>query len=580
MNMRFWLLLFISTSLAMQAVEITFPSASGVRNVREFGALGDGTTDDTTAINRALEAAGLLYFPAGTYLVSDQLRPPERKGGAVSRRILQGADRDTVVIRLRDHCDGFGDATKPREVLRISWGVAQAFRNSIRDLTIDVGAGNPGASGCGYFASNQGHLRSVTLRAGPGSGAVGLNLDLGDNGPLTISDVRISGFGIGISTKYGSCFTLEDIALGGIRALGIRSQHSTLFLRKLHYRGDGPFLRDASNSATVLLDGDLATSAKGIPGIQQSGRILLRDVHQTGFTALVAGKEGALDVAQVDEWHSLPSPAAFTGSTRSSLDLPVAETPLIPWDPPEQWASVVDYPPTTVDGKTDWGPAVQAAIDSGKSTVYFPLGKGPYPIRSDVVLRGAVRRMTGLEQSISKVGDQDCRPLFTVADGTADGTADAVIIEQFDAMYSGISVRHQGKRRLILSGMQFATVEKVVGSGDLFLYDTYVQTLRLAGGRCWSRGLNSEYSQAHSPDGIHVINDGGLFWMFGFKNEGDGTKVATIGGGKSELYAMVLSNKATPRRSETSPVHDPRCASHGVLVGRRLAQAALGQSRR
>ena len=54
------------------------------RDVREYGAVGDGITDDTAAINRAVsdgnrcgEACGstsalgaLVYFPPGTYLVT------------------------------------------------------------------------------------------------------------------------------------------------------------------------------------------------------------------------------------------------------------------------------------------------------------------------------------------------------------------------------------------------------------------------------------------------------------------------------------------------------------------------------
>ena len=47
-------------------------------NVRAFGATGNGTTDDTTAINGALTAAasgGTVYFPPGTYLISTALAP-------------------------------------------------------------------------------------------------------------------------------------------------------------------------------------------------------------------------------------------------------------------------------------------------------------------------------------------------------------------------------------------------------------------------------------------------------------------------------------------------------------------------
>jgi hypothetical protein len=49
-----------------------------VYNVREFGAKGDGVTDDTEAIHRALEAArkvknSSVFFPSGTYMITKML---------------------------------------------------------------------------------------------------------------------------------------------------------------------------------------------------------------------------------------------------------------------------------------------------------------------------------------------------------------------------------------------------------------------------------------------------------------------------------------------------------------------------
>lgn len=47
----------------------------GWLNVKEFGAIGDGSTDDSAAIARAIAAVptggGVVFFPAGNYLVSD-----------------------------------------------------------------------------------------------------------------------------------------------------------------------------------------------------------------------------------------------------------------------------------------------------------------------------------------------------------------------------------------------------------------------------------------------------------------------------------------------------------------------------
>lgn len=50
-----------------------YQKLSDIVSVKDFGAVGDGTTDDTTAINNALAANSAIYFPAGTYLVSGNI---------------------------------------------------------------------------------------------------------------------------------------------------------------------------------------------------------------------------------------------------------------------------------------------------------------------------------------------------------------------------------------------------------------------------------------------------------------------------------------------------------------------------
>jgi hypothetical protein len=107
--------------------------SNDVENVAAHGATGDGTTDDTSAINEALTAAGSsgrLYFPEGTYLVRpapgarvttlELPRGLEVFGDGGSKSIIKvmdssgpyfcligGQDRQTDLTGLRVHHIGF-----------------------------------------------------------------------------------------------------------------------------------------------------------------------------------------------------------------------------------------------------------------------------------------------------------------------------------------------------------------------------------------------------------------------------------------------------------------------------------------
>jgi len=71
-------------------------------SIRDYGATGDGSTDDTTAIKNAIAAQtgnafshNVLYFPAGTYLVT---KPIE----IGSDTYIQGAGMDRTIIKMKN----------------------------------------------------------------------------------------------------------------------------------------------------------------------------------------------------------------------------------------------------------------------------------------------------------------------------------------------------------------------------------------------------------------------------------------------------------------------------------------------
>ena len=184
-------LLALSAFLCGQSPAAVLPPTSGFVNVRErYGAKGDGVTDDTEALQRALnENVGrhrLLYFPRGTYLVSATLKWPKKFGGHDNWGMtwLCGESRETSIIRLKDAT--FTEAKNPESIMWCGgFGSADWYHNYVENLTFDVGAGNPGAVALQFYSNNSGAVRDCRFSAGAGSGHTGLDLAHRDmNGPL------------------------------------------------------------------------------------------------------------------------------------------------------------------------------------------------------------------------------------------------------------------------------------------------------------------------------------------------------------------------------------------------------------
>ena len=71
------------------------PSPTNILDVKQFGAAGDGITDDANAIRNAIDSLhgsrGVVYFPSGNYLVASTIDLPDSV-------ILRGISSDSAHI--------------------------------------------------------------------------------------------------------------------------------------------------------------------------------------------------------------------------------------------------------------------------------------------------------------------------------------------------------------------------------------------------------------------------------------------------------------------------------------------------
>jgi polygalacturonase len=85
-----------------------------VINVRDFGAMGDGNTTDTAALQEAIDSSdpngGIVFLPPGTYLLTGTLTLPsnvELRGSGSGQTILKVADNTPIdIIKNKDFGNG------------------------------------------------------------------------------------------------------------------------------------------------------------------------------------------------------------------------------------------------------------------------------------------------------------------------------------------------------------------------------------------------------------------------------------------------------------------------------------------
>ena len=134
------------------------PPMSDWVNVHTLGVKGDGTTDDTRALQAAVDAHRVLYLPSGFYIVRDTitLRPDS---------VLVALHPNTTQLDLPDRTAGFEGVGPPKALLQ----TAQGGDAVVSGLGLFTGAVNPRATAVLWMAGKDSLLDDIQIHGFAGT---------------------------------------------------------------------------------------------------------------------------------------------------------------------------------------------------------------------------------------------------------------------------------------------------------------------------------------------------------------------------------------------------------------------------
>ena len=490
--------------------------------VQEFGAHGDGITDDTAAIQAAIDKAeggvreGIVFVPSGRYRLTRTiyLWPGVR---------LIGYGEARPVFVLADNTPGFQTGVgvmviftgaSPAAILRSGKrvpfpppgsvprndNVADAdedtFYSAMSNIDFEIGDRNPAAIAIRFHVAQHAYLSHMDFHIGSGLAAL---TEVGNEA----EDLHFYGGRYGILTDKTSPawqFTLIDSVFDGQRDAAVREHEIGLTL-----------IRDTFRNVPVAIDIDPHYSdemwAKDcrFEQVSKAGVIIsneksplteigfenavLKDVptfalfRESGL--VVPGKGAIYKVADFNYGLIVPG-EGMTGTMGQRYDaailsaLPAPLPPAIPALPPtSDWVNVHTLD-VVGDETTDDTAAIQKAIDTHR-VLYFPSGHyritDTLALRPDTVLIGLHPTLTQFDLEDSTPGFQGVGSPRPVISAPAGGSN---IISGFGVYTGGINARAVG-------------VMWQAGAGSL------IDDIRFLGGH--GTGFNP-YNNNHTADSV------------------------------------------------------------------------------
>ncbi|TMW62332.1 hypothetical protein Poli38472_009825 [Pythium oligandrum] len=249
----------------------TSPSTYKVfRNVKDFGAKGDGVTDDTDAINNAISSGNrcalgcdssttspaLVYFPAGTYVVSRPII-------AYYFSQLVGDPNNKPVLKAAANFAGIAVVdSDPYLAGGANWyGNTNNFYRGVRNFVIDLRATASG-TGIHWQVAQATQLQNIVFEMA-GTQSQGIFMDNGSGGFM--SDLTFNGGRIG-AFLGNQQFTSRNLVFNGCDTAVIMNWNWLWTFKSLSINNCqvGVDMRNQGVGSIVILDSSITNTPIGI----------------------------------------------------------------------------------------------------------------------------------------------------------------------------------------------------------------------------------------------------------------------------------------------------------------------------
>ena len=411
-------------------------------------ARGDGRTDDSVAIQRAIDAAaasgggqgGVVFLPPGRYRITRTIlvwpavrifgvgptrpvfvlgaRTPGFQKGVGTMFVFTGGDQYNV---------GQVPVPVPSEVPftgKVRDANSATFYSAMSNVDFEIGAGNPAAAAVRFRTAQHAFLSHIDFRIGSGFAGIYMAGNVG-------RDLHFFGGRYGIVTEKTSPawqFTLLDSTFEGQRDAAIREHEAQLTMTNVSIRdtpigididrgysdelwGKDVRFENVSNAAVVIGNekspltqiGFENAFARGVPVFAR-----FRDSGQTvpgsGAVYRILGFRHGLSVVGLGRMGEMGS-AIFRAPLSA---LPPRRAPALrPLPPMAEWTNVHDLG-VRGDGETDDTAALQKAIDAHR-VLYLPMGR--YRVTDTLHLRPDTV-LIGLHPSLTQIVLPDDTPAW------------------------------------------------------------------------------------------------------------------------------------------------------------------------